>query len=94
MGFKSFFKKAGKIAAAPVVLPAKAVNKGVKKVMRASIESLVRHGLTAVGGGMVATGNLTEGDLQAAVGAILTLGGIVWSVVKNRKQAVEPKIVR
>lgn len=48
---------------------------------------LIRHALTAVGGGLVASGYLSGAELDAAVGAILTLAGIAASVYVKRRVA-------
>lgn len=41
---------------------------------------IIRHGLTAVGGYFVATGALDVGTLETAIGAVVTLIGIAWSI--------------
>lgn len=48
---------------------------------------IIRHALTALGGGLVATGNISEGDLQSVIGAIITIGGVVASYLKNRNDS-------
>lgn len=50
------------------------------------IMGFMRHILTAAGGALVAGGYIESADLGMAVGAIMTLVGVVWSVV-NKKQA-------
>lgn len=48
---------------------------------------IVRHVLTTAGGGLVASGTLTDGDVQTSVGAIMALIGVglsVWNA-KNQK---------
>jgi hypothetical protein len=50
------------------------------------IAGLARHLLTALGGGLVSKGLLTEPTLDTGVGAALTLAGVVMSVV-NKKRA-------
>ena len=47
------------------------------------IASLVRHGLTAVGGSLVAKGLITATVFDQAVGAVVVLAGIVWSLVSK-----------
>lgn len=49
--------------------------------MNALVGSLIRHGLT-FGGGAV---GLTGSDIDAAIGAIMTLVGLGWSIYNNRK---------
>ena len=46
---------------------------------------LVRHILTFVGGYLVTSGVLTEPTLSTGIGAIVTLIGVVWSVVDKNK---------
>ncbi len=48
---------------------------------KAAILGLLRHVLTFGGGAGVSAGYLVESDLTAAVAAIITLAGILWSVV-------------
>jgi hypothetical protein len=53
------------------------------------IQAIVRHLLTAVGGGFLAGFGITGGTLEAVVGAISTLAGVAWSVYDKRKQAAQ-----
>lgn len=46
---------------------------------------LVRHLLTAGGGALVTKGVLTAPDVDTAVGAIIALVGVVWSVFAKKK---------
>lgn len=46
---------------------------------------VLRHALTAVGGGLVTNGSLSGDELTASVGAIITLIGIVFSVIDKQK---------
>ena len=87
MGFKSVMGKIGKVVAFPVVAPIKIIQIGVKKTMKDAIFGIVRHVLTTLGGGLVASGALSGDDLNAAIGAVLTLGGVIWSVINKRKAA-------
>lgn len=47
------------------------------------IASLVRHGLTAVGGSLVAKGLITATVFDEVVGAVVVIAGVVWSVVSK-----------
>jgi hypothetical protein len=49
------------------------------------LNGIVRHILTAAGGAMVARGSLAESELELAVGAVITLVGILWSAIAKRK---------
>jgi hypothetical protein len=51
--------------------------------MNEYIASLVRHGLTAAGGSLVAKGLITASVFDQAVGAVVVVAGIVWSVVSK-----------
>lgn len=51
------------------------------------ILSFVRHILTFGGGFLVTNGTLTASDMETAVGAIITLGGIAWGVFEKRQRA-------
>jgi hypothetical protein len=46
---------------------------------------IARHLLTTLGGILVARGVVDAGMLEAAVGAVVTLGGIAWSVMDKKK---------
>lgn len=49
------------------------------------ILGLVRHALTFVGGVLVTKGLLEAGLMQDAIGAVMTLTGVVLSVFNKRK---------
>lgn len=46
---------------------------------------IARHLLTTVGGILVSKGVLDAGMVETAVGAIVTLGGVAWSVMDKKK---------
>ena len=71
----------GKIAAWPVVAPAKLVKKGAEKTMQAAILGILRHALTFAGG-LLWTGD----DLAAFTGAAMTIIGLVWSVIEKKRR--------
>ena len=50
------------------------------------LNGLLRHILTAAGGALVARGSLAESELDLAVGAIITLAGVIWSAIAKRKK--------
>ena len=50
------------------------------------LNGIVRHILTAVGGALVARGSLAESELELAVGAIITLAGVIRSVFAKRRK--------
>ena len=47
--------------------------------------SLIRHALTVGGGGLVSKGLLTEDTLSGGIGAVITLVGVIWSIVSKLK---------
>jgi hypothetical protein len=47
---------------------------------------LARHILTALGGYLVARGTIDAATAEAAIGAVVTLGGAAWSVVDKRRR--------
>ena len=56
--------------------------------MRILIALFLRHALTALGTtALLDKGLINNADLQTAIGAILTLAGIAWSVAKNARAA-------
>lgn len=54
--------------------------------MRDSVLSIARHALTFGGGFLVSAGWVDSSDLQAGIGALVTLAGIVWGVVEKRSR--------
>ena len=52
--------------------------------MNHTISSLIRHGLTAAGGFLVAKGLASSDQVGEVAGALVTLIGIVWSIRKNK----------
>lgn len=51
--------------------------------MKDYVLSLARHGLTTVGGSLIAKGLLTASTLDEVVGAIITIVGVIWSIVSK-----------
>lgn len=54
--------------------------------MNEAVAGLIRHALTTVGGVLAAKGYLDSGMVEASVGAVVTLVGVVWSLVAKRKR--------
>ena len=48
------------------------------------IGGFVRHLLTFGGGFLVTNGMITDGDLQAVVGGVIAIGGVLWSIFAKR----------
>jgi hypothetical protein len=55
------------------------------------IQALVRHLLTALGGGFLASYGLSGEVVEAAAGAIATLAGVAWSVYDKRNSTNNTK---
>ena len=48
------------------------------------ISTLIRHALTLIAGGLITDGYLTETNIQAISGAVLTIGVIAWSIIEKK----------
>lgn len=46
---------------------------------------VIRHLLTAFGGGLVASGDLDPSQLEVAVGGVMAIVGVVLSILAKRK---------
>jgi len=44
----------------------------------------LRHTLTIIGGGFIASGQLTEQEVMEGVGYLVGSVGFVWSFIKNK----------
>ena len=55
--------------------------------MNPNLSSLIRHGLTAAGGYLVAKGLASADQIVELAGAIVSIAGIVLSILKNKKAA-------
>lgn len=57
------------------------------KLSKEELLGIVRHGLTFLGG-IIITGGLIDSGLWAELsGGVLTLAGVVWSIIDKRKKA-------
>jgi hypothetical protein len=59
--------------------------------MNPNIASLIRHGLTAAGGFLIARGVASAEQITELVGAILSLASVGWSIKSNLKKSAEKK---
>lgn len=50
------------------------------------IQGLLRHLLTFGGGALVAQGHIDPDQAEVATGALISITGIIWSVVEKRKR--------
>jgi hypothetical protein len=48
------------------------------------IEGVIRHALTTIGGVLIAKGLIEDAIVTEAIGAIITLVGITWSVIDKK----------
>lgn len=51
------------------------------------ILGIVRHVLTALGGALATNGTVTSSELEAGIGAVITLAGLAWSIAAKKKPA-------
>jgi len=58
--------------------------------MNPTISSLIRHGLTAAGGFLVAKGVASTDQVGELAGAAVTLVGVILSIIKNKKTITPP----
>ena len=58
--------------------------------MNPTLSSLIRHGLTAAGGFLVARGLASADQVAELAGAAVTLVGVVLSILKNKKMVTPP----
>ena len=58
--------------------------------MNPNLASLIRHGLTAAGGFLVAKGLASADQVGELAGAIVTIAGLVWSMTNNKKSTTPP----
>ena len=60
--------------------------------MNASVVgALVRHIITAAGGGLLASWGLNGSEVEAVAGALAVLAAVVWSVYDKKKLPQLPK---
>jgi hypothetical protein len=53
-------------------------------MLKPAILALVRQILTVVGTALVARGFVQASDVEPVIGALLTIGSVVWSVADKR----------
>lgn len=57
------------------------------KLTKEQIMGIVRHGLTFIGGILVMKGTLDDATLQEIIGSVMSLTGIIWSIVDKKQTA-------
>ena len=85
MGLGKVFKAIGrgskKVVGAPVAL----VEKGKEVIVVKVVMGIARHLLTAAGGAVVSKGLASGNDVDIVVGALVTIIGVVASVLAKRQ---------
>lgn len=56
--------------------------------MKEAILGIIRHILTTGGGILASKGVIESAQIETAVGALVVLVGVVWSIIDKRKPAV------
>ncbi len=54
------------------------------KLTREQVEGIVRHTLTFVGGIIVMRGLVDETLVTEAIGGLVTLAGVIWSIIVKK----------
>ncbi len=57
--------------------------------MNDTIKGVARHALTTAGGALVTKGLVTATTLDQGIGALMTIVGIIWSIVSKKKPAAD-----
>jgi len=55
-------------------------------MLKPAILALIRHILSIAGTALVAKGYLQVSDIEPVIGALLTIGSVVWSVADKRRR--------
>jgi hypothetical protein len=55
------------------------------KLTKEQILGIVRHGLTFIGGILIAKGLIDESTATDIMGGIITLAGTIWSIIEKNK---------
>ncbi|NUB46759.1 hypothetical protein GEU84_020410 [Fertoebacter nigrum] len=55
-------------------------------MLKPAILALIRQLLTVVGTALVAKGYIQASDVEPVIGALLTIGSAIWSVVDKRSR--------
>jgi hypothetical protein len=57
-----------------------------KTMLKPAILALVRQILTVAGTALVARGFVQASDVEPVIGALLTIGSVVWSVADKKRR--------
>jgi hypothetical protein len=55
-------------------------------MLRPAILALIRQVLTVAGTALVAKGLVQASDVEPVIGAMLTIGSVVWSIADKRRR--------
>ena len=55
-------------------------------MLKPAILALIRHILSIAGTALVAKGYVQVSDIEPVIGALLTIGSVVWSVADKRRR--------
>ena len=55
------------------------------KLTKDQLLGIVRHSLTFIGGILITKGIIDEGMLAELTGGVITLTGVIWSIVEKNK---------
>jgi hypothetical protein len=55
------------------------------KLTKEQILGIVRHGLTFIGGILIAKGLIDESTATEIIGGVITLAGTIWSIIEKNK---------
>ena len=58
----------------------------LSKTQDTVLNGIVRHLLTAGGGALVTKGAISDAQLELAIGAIITIAGVIWSALAKKKK--------
>ena len=53
-------------------------------MLKPAILAIMRQILTVVGTALIAKGNVQASDIEPVIGAMLTIGSVLWSVADKR----------
>jgi len=69
----------------------KAVDKAVTKTKEPQVsdtlQGLIRHALTTLGGFVAAKGYIAASEAEVLAGALTAILGVAWSIIEKRKRA-------
>lgn len=60
-------------------------NFGKALMNKAVVAGVTRHGMTAVGGWLMANGYATAGQVELLTGGAVALAGVIWSARQKRQ---------